>query len=215
MIITLFTPTYNRAHLLFRLYNSILQQNFMDVEWLIVDDGSSDSTENVIQSFIEENKIIIHYFKKKNGGKHSAINFGLQKAKGELFFIIDSDDLLADNALKIVEKKYQSIKEDAKICGIIGLSQYINKKEIVGDCFLNNNWIVSFADVYLKYHLKGDKSVAFKTDILKKYLFPEEKGIRFVFEAVVWHEMSKKYNVLAVHEIIQLVEYQNFEEVQG
>jgi hypothetical protein len=73
----------------------------------------------------------------------------------------------------------------------------------VGDRFLYNEWEVSFADVYLKYHLKGDKSVAFKTEVLQQYPFPEEQGVRFVFEAVVWHEMSKKYKVLAINEVIQ------------
>lgn len=207
-MITLFTPTYNRAHLLSRLYNSILIQDVIDVEWLIVDDGSIDDTEALIENFKKESIINIRYYKKSNGGKHTAINFGLQYAKGELFFIIDSDDVLAENALKIIKTHYQSIKNNDKICGIVGLSQYIDKQEIVGDYFLKNDWEVSFADIYLKYHLKGDKSVAFKTEVLRKYPFPEKQRIRFVFEAVVWHEMSKKYNVLALNKIVQFVEYQ-------
>ena len=207
-MITLFTPTYNRAHLLSRLYNSILIQDVIDVEWLIVDDGSIDDTEALIENFKKESIINIRYYKKSNGGKHTAINFGLQYAKGELFFIIDSDDVLAENALKIIKTHYQSIKNNDKICGIVGLSQYIDKQEIVGDYFLRDDWEVSFADIYLKYHLKGDKSVAFKTEVLRKYPFPEKQGIRFVFEAVVWHEMSKKYNVLALNKIVQFVEYQ-------
>lgn len=207
-MITLFTPTYNRAHLLSRLYNSILIQDVIDVEWLIVDDGSIDDTEALIENFKKESIINIRYYKKSNGGKHTAINFGLQYAKGELFFIIDSDDVLAENALKIIKTHYQSIKNNDKICGIVGLSQYIDKQEIVGDYFLRDDWEVSFADIYLKYHLKGDKSVAFKTEVLRKYPFPEKQRIRFVFEAVVWHEMSKKYNVLALNKIVQFVEYQ-------
>lgn len=207
-MITLFTPTYNRAHLLSRLYNSILMQDVIDVEWLIVDDGSIDDTEALIENFQKESIINIRYYKKSNGGKHTAINFGLQYAKGELFFIIDSDDVLAENALKIIKTHYQSIKNNDKICGIVGLSQYIDKQEIVGDFFLKNEWEVSFADIYLKYHLKGDKSVAFKTAVLQQYPFPEKQGVRFVFEAVVWHEMSKKYNVLALNMIVQFVEYQ-------
>lgn len=206
-MITLFTPTYNRAHLLSRLYQSLLRQDFDGVEWLIVDDGSTDDTESLVQSFQLENLINIRYYKKSNGGKHTAINFGLSKALGELFFLVDSDDLLADNALLLMKKYNNVIKNDNEICGIIGLSQYINSTNIVGDRFLKEEWIVSFADVYLKYHLKGDKSVAFKTEILKKYPFPEKQGIRFVFEAVIWHEMSKKYKVLALNEVVQLKEY--------
>ena len=206
-MITLFTPTYNRAHLLSRLYNSILMQDVIDVEWLIVDDGSIDDTEALIENFKKESIINIRYYKKSNGGKHTAINFGLQNAKGELFFIIDSDDVLAENALKNIKIHYQSIKNSNNICGIVGLSQYIDKQEIVGDYFLRDDWEVSFADIYLKYHLKGDKSVAFKTAVLQQYPFPEKQGVRFVFEAVVWHEMSKKYKVLAINEVIQKIEY--------
>ena len=206
-MITLFTPTYNRVHLLSRLYNSILMQDVIDVEWLIVDDGSIDDTEALIENFKKESIINIRYYKKSNGGKHTAINFGLQYAKGELFFIIDSDDVLAENALKNIKIHYQSIKNNDNICGIVGPSQYIDKQEIVGDYFLKNDWEVSFADIYLKYHLKGDKSVAFKTAVLQQYPFPEKQGVRFVFEAVVWHEMSKKYKVLAINEVIQKKEY--------
>lgn len=102
---------------------------------------------------------------------------------------------------------YESIKYNEKICGMIGLSQYLEQDKIVGDRFPFDHWEVTFADVYLKYHLKGDKSVAFKTEVLKQYPFPEEQGVRFVFEAVVWHEMSKKYKVLAINEVIQKKEY--------
>lgn len=206
-MITLFTPTYNRAHLLSRLYNSILMQDVIDVEWLIVDDGSIDDTEALIENFQKESIINIRYYKKSNGGKHTAINFGLQNAKGELFFIIDSDDVLAEDALHKIKHYGEQIKKKEEICGIIGLSQYLGQEKIVGDRFLYNEWEVSFADVYLKYHLKGDKSVAFKTEVLQQYPFPEKQGVRFVFEAVVWHEMSKKYKVLAINEVIQKKEY--------
>ena len=205
--ITIFTPTFNRAHLLKKLYDSILLQKSNNFEWLIVDDGSTDDTETVVNKFIEEKKINIRYYKKTNGGKHSAINFGLQNTQNSLFFIIDSDDVLTENAVEIINNKWEEIKNKEKICGIIGLSGYQNGK-IVGDYFLEDDWQVSFSDVYLKYNLKGDKSVAFKTEVLQQYPFPEKQRIRFVFEAVVWHEMSKKYNVLALNKIVQFVEYQ-------
>ena len=206
-MMTIFTPTYNRVHLLERLYKNLCEQEYQNFEWLIIDDGSTDNTREIIENYKRDGKLNIQYFYKENGGKHTAINFGLQHAKGELFFIIDSDDVLAENALKNVKKYYQSIKNNDNICGIVGLSKYIDKQEIVGDFFLRDDWEVSFADIYLKYHLKGDKSVAFKTEVLKKYPFPEKQGIRFVFEAVVWHEMSKKYNVLAVNDLLQYKEY--------
>lgn len=209
-MITVFTPTYNRAHLLPQLYQSLLQQKTKDFEWLVVDDGSTDGTEQLFHQWIEEAVLSIRYFKKENGGKHTAINKGVQLAQGDLFFIIDSDDVLAEDALHKIKYYGEQIMKKEEICGIIGLSQYLGQDKIVGDRFLYNEWEVSFADVYLKFQLKGDKSVAFKTEVLQQYPFPEEQGVRFVFEAVVWHEMSKKYKVLAINEVIQFVEYQAF-----
>lgn len=206
-MITIFTPTYNRAHLLKRLYESIQSQNFNDFEWLIVDDGSTDNTTNVIEGFKKEEQVNMQYFYKENGGKHTAVNFGVQKAKSDLFVIIDSDDILAENALEILSLKFSEIKNDPRICGITALSAY-SDREIVGTKFLTDNWNVSFTDIYFKYKVKGDKLVAFKTEVLKKFPFPEPKDIRFVFEAVVWHEMAKKYDVLAINEVLQIVEYQ-------
>lgn len=204
--ITVFTPCYNRSTQLKRLYKSLLIQKCTNFEWLIVDDGSTDNSKEVIEEFILENKIKISYYYKNNGGKHSAINFGVQKATGGLFFIIDSDDFLKENAIELKFAAWQKIKYNDKISGIIGLSQFENGN-LVGDSFLKENWEIPFVDYYLKYNLKGDKSVAFKTEILKEYPFPEQKGIRLVFEAVVWHEMDKKYNVLCLNEVIQVVEY--------
>lgn len=207
-LITIFTPSYNRAHLLKRLYDSLLQQSHKNFEWLIVDDGSTDNTKEIVNQFINENKLLIRYYSKKNGGKHTAINFGVNEAKGNLFFIVDSDDFLPNNALELNYNAWQVIKNNQKICGIIGLSQYTNGN-IVGDNFLQDNWQIPFVDYYLKYKLKGDKTVAFKTDILKQYPFPEKDGIKLVFEAVVWEEMSKKYDVLCLNKVVQYVDYQS------
>jgi glycosyltransferase involved in cell wall biosynthesis len=206
-LITIFTPCYNRAHLLSQLYKSILAQQVTNFEWLIVDDGSSDNTKEVVEGFISENKIVISYHHKSNGGKHTAVNYGVQKAKGNLFCIVDSDDLLTNDALVFINIAWQKIKENPKVCGIIGLSKFTNG-EIVGDAFLVKDWQIPFSDYYLKYHLKGDKSVAFKTAILKQYPFPELEEIKMVFEAVVWHEISKKYDVICLNEAIQNVNYQ-------
>lgn len=205
--ITVFTPAYNRSHLLHQCYESLIKQTYKNFEWLIVDDGSTDQTKELVESFSAENKINIRYFFKNNGGKHSAINLGVHKANTNIFFILDSDDILADNALEIINENWQKVEQN-NLCGITGLSRYSDGK-LIGDRFLYDDWEVSFADIYLKYHLRGDKAVCFKTDILKQYSFPEKEGIRFVFEAVVWHEMAKRYKILALNKVLQTVEYQN------
>lgn len=204
-MITVFTPTYNRVHLLQRVYDSLIMQDYKDFEWLVIDDGSSDDTKSVIMDLINEGKIIIRYYYKKNGGKHSAINFGVEKANSNIFFLLDSDDVLTPNSLSFIIQNWRKVTSNS-FCGIIGLSKDFGGN-IIGDYFLEDEWVISFADVYLKYKLRGDKSVCFKTDVLKQYPFPEDNNVRFVFEAVVWHEMAKKYNVLALNQVLQEKEY--------
>lgn len=110
-MITIFTPTYNRAYRLPNLYKSLQEQTCKDFEWLVVDDGSTDNTSKLFEQWqAEENSFPIRYFKQPNGGKHRAINRGVKEAKGELFFIVDSDDTLSSNAIRIVFEQYLKYK---------------------------------------------------------------------------------------------------------
>lgn len=124
MLVTVATPTYNRAPLLTRLYQSLCRQTCSDFEWLIVDDGSTDGSEQIVKDFISERKITIKYLRKPNGGKHTAINLAVRKAQGELFFITDSDDWLSETAIADVLEAYSVIKNDENFCGVCGLDQY-------------------------------------------------------------------------------------------
>ncbi|MCS2864766.1 glycosyltransferase family 2 protein [Bacteroides thetaiotaomicron] len=99
-MVTVFTPTYNRAYILNDLYQSLCRQTCRKFEWLIVDDGSTDNTEGLVASWLDEGKMSLRYIKQPNGGKHRAINKGIQEANGDLFFIVDSDDYLAKNAIE-------------------------------------------------------------------------------------------------------------------
>ena len=143
MLITVFTPTYNRAHLLPQVYESLCKQTFKEFEWVIVDDGSVDDTKNVIDKWTMDNgqwtifsntsdneEFSIRYFRQENGGKHRAINRGVKEARGELFFIVDSDDMLPPDALEIVAKVYGDIKGDTSFAGVCGLDGTFEGKVI-------------------------------------------------------------------------------------
>ena len=110
-MISILTPTYNRYETLRRAYNSLTRQTNNEFEWVIIDDGSKDDTKKLIHSFIKEKKIRIKYFYKKNGGKHTAINFGLSKVSGDSLLILDSDDYLVDDAIEIVYSYQKKILE--------------------------------------------------------------------------------------------------------
>ena len=121
MKITVFTPTYNRAYIIETLYRSLQRQSFRDFEWLIVDDGSSDNTEEVVARWqLEGNDFPIRYYKKENGGKCRAINYGVDRAQGKLFFNVDSDDYLTDDALEKVAAWVETLPRDGSFCGVVG-----------------------------------------------------------------------------------------------
>jgi glycosyltransferase involved in cell wall biosynthesis len=204
--ITVFTPTYNRAYILDNLYNNLKEQTYRDFEWLIVDDGSNDNTKELVDKFIDENKINIRYMYKENGGKHTAINKGIVEARGELFFIVDSDDGLVTDALEVINNKWNSLDNKEGFCGLVGLC--IDKEgQIIGTDMPDDINKCYFTDLYYKYGVKGDKSLVLLTDILKKYPFPERQDVKFIPESIVWHEISKQYKVICFNEPLIIREY--------
>lgn len=183
MRITVFTPTYNRCFLLEQLYSSLKRQTFKDFEWLVVDDGSTDNTTDFFSKIKKEkNPFDIIYIKTENGGKHRAINCGINHASGELFFIVDSDDYLTDNALALIDKIEKSIPQnDSKyyggICGIRGYS----KDKPIGSSFEGKYLDITMLE-RTKYGISGDKAEVFYTHLLKRYPFPEFEGEKFLTE---------------------------------
>lgn len=204
-MITVFTPSYNRANTLKMLYDSLLKQGKANFEWLIVDDGSSDNTKEYIDSLIAENKIKINYIYKENGGKQSAYNLGLEKANGVIFLCIDSDDMLADNALEIIEKDFNEISD---VAGIMYNQGYISdKSKIIGTPFPKDNLIDTYYNVYHKLHVSGDKLIVFKTNIAREYYFPLIESEKFIPEALIYNRVSLKYKFLCKNRVVAYKDY--------
>ena len=204
--ITVFTPSYNRAYTITKLYRSLLKQSYKNFEWIVVDDGSTDNTQELIQKFIQERLIKITYYKQKNGGKHRAINKGLDFAKGELFFIVDSDDYLTENALEVVWKGWNDIDNKKEFCGISGLRGF-STSQIVGNSHRDYILDCSILDYRYKYEIRGDKAEVFVTDILKENKFPEIDGENFISESIVWNCLGNKYLMRWINEIIYICNY--------
>jgi glycosyltransferase involved in cell wall biosynthesis len=187
-MITVFTPTYNRENLIGRLYESLKTQTNKDFEWIVVDDGSTDKTEELFQTLLSgENEFPIKYIKKGNGGKHTAINLGVQEAKGEMFIIVDSDDWLADNAVEIIINDYKTLPKEG-FAGL-GYNRSYTNGEMIGRCH-SKKFIDATSLERGKIGLQGDKAEVFFTDCLKKYPFPVFLGEKFVPEALVWGRMA-------------------------
>ena len=206
-MITVFTPTYNRASLLSRLYDTLILQAYKNFEWIIVDDGSKDNTKEVVNSFVAERKIDIHFVQQENGGKHRAINTGVRLAKGELFFILDSDDVLPDNALELVTETYQPIKHDFSFAGVSGIDGTFDGR-IIGSGLPVDFLDCSSVDIRYKYHIAGDMKEVFRTSVMKEFPFPNIEGEKFCPEALVWNRIAQKYKLRFFNKVIYKVEYQ-------
>lgn len=194
MLITVFTPTYNRAYRLGALYESLCKQTFRDFEWLIVDDGSTDNTRELVEGWISENKIDIRYIAQPNGGKHRAINRGVKEAEGTLFFIVDSDDILPDDSLEVISAHYQLIKGRPGFGGLCGLKAYYDGSPVGNKPDFGVLECTNY-DIRYKYKIKGDLAEVFYTDVMKEFPFPEIDGERFCPEILVWNRISSKYRI--------------------
>lgn len=207
MLITVFTPAYNRAHLLSRLYESLCKQTFCDFEWVIVDDGSTDGTKSLTLSLTHSEGAFfpIRYYYKENGGKHTAHNLGIEKARGELFFIVDSDDTLTPDALETIHDDWEKVK-DKGLCGISYLKGYINKG-VIGNEHPKDNFIGNFIDVRINQDTGGDKAEVWVTKLLNQYRYPVFPGERFIGESYIWYQLAEKYDMLFRNKLIYLAEY--------
>ncbi len=194
-------------------------QNDKDFEWLIVDDGSNDGTDKLIEEYdgsndgtdklIEkykkENILNIRYFYKENGGKQRAVNFGAEKAIGEYFFIVDSDDFLSFDAVSKIKEYALSLPKNfgGMVFRKINIKEKNYEKIKFTEKYLDTNPI----DIVFKYNILGDKGEIFKTEILKKYPFPEIEGEKFVPEGYIWNRIGKDYTLRYIDYGIYFFEY--------
>ncbi|MBD8990030.1 MAG: glycosyltransferase family 2 protein [Clostridiales bacterium] len=206
--VTVFTPTYNRAYILGDLYHSLQRQTCMDFEWLIVDDGSADDTKALVASWQgEENPFPIRYVYQENGGKCRAINRGLKEADGRLFFTVDSDDYLTDDAIEKVIRWDGELPRDGHFCGYVG-NRGITPTQTPNRLFPGGYLDGTALDRYDQ--VDGERAFVFYTEIHRKYLYPEFPGEKFLTEAVTWDLMAHDgYKMRFYNDIIWIWEYKD------
>ena len=209
--VTLFTPTYNRAYILDRLYRSVQRQSFRDFEWLIIDDGSTDNTQELVQGWIKEsNDFPIRYYKVPNGGKCRAINKALELARGELFFTMDSDDYLTDDALEKVDAWEKTLPKDGRFCAVagnLGTSPFETSNSMLPAPYLDTSALCRYPQPG-KVLIDGERALVFYTAVHRQYPYPEFEGENFMTEAVAWNRMAHDgYKVRFVNDIIWVYEY--------
>lgn len=190
-MITIFTPTFNRLKLIKRLYKSLLAQTSTDFEWLVVDDGSTDDTEEFFK-LLPQREFPIRYIKQANAGKHIAINTGVDNAHYDWFFIVDSDDYLLPNAVSELKEMVNQIESDQSFAGICTNRMYEdgspNGRPVDYETLDTN-----FIDYALKYKYDGEKPSCIRTSVWKEFKFPVYPDEKFCSEALVLRRIGKKY----------------------
>lgn len=189
---TVFTPTFNRSKTLQSVYDSLVEQTFKDFEWLIVDDGSTDDTKSLVQSWELVAPFAIRYFYQENQGKHIAFNYAVQCAKGELFLTADSDDTFVANALETFDKTWSDINEKDYFSAVTALCIDENGN-VIGDRFPQDICDSDSIEMQYVYRIKGEKWGFHKTDILKMFPFPSFKNEKFLIESTLWNQIAQHY----------------------
>ena len=205
--LTVFSPAYNRAHTLPRLYHSLCRQKCKDFIWLIVDDGSADNTEEIVKEWqAKDNGFQIRYVYKENGGMHTAHNVAYENIDTELNVCIDSDDMMSDNAVALILEHWERVKNKG-YAGIVALDADFSGK-IIGDTFPEGMSETTLSGYYATGRT-GDKKLVYKTSIINKYPpYPVFPGEKYVALAYKYRLIDQDYKLSVLNQVVCLVEYQ-------
>ncbi|MED0978664.1 glycosyltransferase family 2 protein [Bacillus paramycoides] len=203
--LTIFTPTYNRAYCLQNCYESLKRQTCKNFVWLIIDDGSSDHTKELVNNWISEKHIKIKYHWQQNQGMHGAHNTAYEMIETELNVCIDSDDYMPDDAVEKILSFWSTYGSD-EVSGIIGLDLYTDGKTI-GSRLPENLKRSTLFDLYNKHSVTGDKKLVYRTELTKRYPYPIFKNEKYVGLAYKYYMLDQQYEMLLLNEALCHVEY--------
>jgi glycosyltransferase involved in cell wall biosynthesis len=203
--LTVFTPTYNRAYCLEKCYRSLVSQTNNDFIWLIVDDGSTDNTKDLVNGWIKESKVEIKYFWQENQGMHGAHNTAYQLIETELNVCIDSDDNMPLGAVENIIAFWKE-QGNEQYSGIIGLDS-ANDHHIIGTEFPRNLKSSTLYNLYYKHRVTGDKKLVYRTELTKMYPYPIFENEKYVGLAYKYYMLDQNYEMLLLNEVLCEVEY--------
>jgi glycosyltransferase involved in cell wall biosynthesis len=206
-LITVLTPTHNRAALLSRVYDSLCAQTLSDFEWLVVDDGSTDTTEAVVRQLAERTpQFAVRYVYKENGGKHTALNRGVAEARGDFCAVLDSDDWYAPRCLERLSFHWDAIPDPSRFAEIQGLCAAPDGT-VIGSPFPQDVFDSDYVELTSILRLRGDRVGMIRTDVLRAFPFPEQFGNVLVPEAIVWNRIARQYQTRCVNEVLKYNDY--------
>lgn len=204
-LFTVFTPTYNRAHTLHRVFESLKKQTYRSFEWLIVDDGSTDGSCHLIGEWQKVADFPIIYLQQPNSGKHIAFNRGVNNASGQFLLPIDSDDAFLPDSLESMLRWWRLIPATSKhkFTGIVTLCQF-EDGTICGDQFNEHPLDTNALDLRYIHKKRGETWGFHRTEVLKKYPFPQDSSVRFVPENIVWDAIATEYQIRCINEPLRI-----------
>lgn len=204
--LTIFTPTYNRVHTLVRTYQSLCKQSCKDFEWLIIDDGSTDNTKDVVANWIKNANFTIRYIYQENQGMHGAHNTAYRNISTELNTCIDSDDYMPHNAVENIIKFWDENRNE-RYAGFMGLDCR-EDSSIIGTPFPNDLKETTLTNYYATGG-KGDKKIVYRTEVIKNYPeYPLFEGEHYVGLAYKYMLIDQDYKLLTINKPLVVVEYQ-------
>lgn len=208
MKITVLTTTYNRGRMLNKIYTSLVNQTDKDFQWLIIDDGSQDNTQEIVNEFLNsKNEFQINYYWKNNGGKHTALNYAHEYITGDIVVIVDSDDILVQNGISLIKNAWREIYQDSNY-GTVVFEQVDSNGEKLGE-FPDSYYNGSDLDYRIKKGIKGDFSETIRTEVLKEFPFPSFKSPeKFFSEGWLWTKVAMKYKTINLKKNLVIGGYQ-------
>ena len=189
------------------LYQSLQKQTVKDFEWLLVDDGSTDNTKNIVGGMSEHANFPMRYIYKENGGKHTALNTGVNQISSDLTFIVDSDDFLVPNAIETILQYHKKYSKRKDLCGYSFLRGFPDGR-INGKLFEPDEKVGTLIECRINANdTQADKAEIFYTRCLKEFPFPEYKNEKFLGEDIVWIRMALKYQMVHINKVIYVGNY--------
>lgn len=204
--ITIFTPTYNRGYILEECYKSLCNQTNKEFIWLIVDDGSKDNTNKLVNKWQCEKKINIEYIYKKNGGKYTAVNVGIKDCKTDYFAFLDSDDCYTDSTVEEFYNLIDILDKKDNLAGIVARRKNNNNEVIGRKLDINEILEINFNKLVAKYKFYGDTCRIYKKSILLKYLYPNIAE-KFIPENVMLSKIDQEYDIIFLNKALSISEY--------
>jgi glycosyltransferase involved in cell wall biosynthesis len=204
-LFTVYTPTFNRAHTLHRVFESLQAQTCRDFEWLVIDDGSTDGTAELMQLYQSEAAFPVRYLQEPHRGAHHAHNLSLRESRGELWLKLDSDDGCLPDALERLKHQWENLPAARRdsFSGVTGLCQDQNGR-LVGSRFPSDPLDCSAAELEYRHKVRGEKWGCLRLDVLRQFPYPDDVPGNFIPESYIWCQVSRRYQTRHINEELRI-----------